>query len=96
MFFFQVFYFAWALRISERPLTKMNSEKGGTDAIDMAIYLNCMWTVMNTMTTVGYGDYFPRSLIGRILASFIAIWGIYTVSMLVVVLQMTFNLDSIE
>jgi hypothetical protein len=87
MFFFQVFYFAWAIRISERPLTKMFSEKGSNDSIDLEIYLNCMWTVMNTMTTVGYGDFFPRSLIGRLLTSFIAIWGIYSVSMLVVVLQ---------
>ena len=48
------------------------------------------------MTTVGYGDFFPRSIIGRILISFIAIWGFYTVSLLVVVLKTTLSLSNLE
>lgn len=61
----------------------MNGQKD-TEQLDN--YWNCVWCVMITMTTDGYGDFYPRSVIGRILISFIAIGGIFTVSMLIVVL----------
>lgn len=35
-----------------------------------------MWWVLQTVTTVGYGDYTPRNLIGRILTSVVMLWGI--------------------
>ena len=38
------------------------------------------------MTTVGYGDFFPRTLIGRIIDVFLVIWGIFVVSLMVLVL----------
>jgi succinate-acetate transporter protein len=55
-----------------------------------------MWLIVITMTTVGYGDYFPMTLIGHILIIFIAMWGIFTVSMMVVVLTNTFEMNSLE
>jgi succinate-acetate transporter protein len=48
------------------------------------------------MTTIGYGDYSPRTIIGRILIVFISIWGIFTVSMMVVVLSNTFAMNALE
>ncbi len=42
------------------------------------------------------GDFFPRTIIGRFLVIFIAVWGQFTVSMLVVVFTSTFGLDSLE
>ncbi len=38
------------------------------------------------MTTIGYGDYFPKTLAGRIVAFFLCIWGIIMVSLMVVTL----------
>jgi hypothetical protein len=38
------------------------------------------------MTTVGYGDYKPFTFLGRGLIIFIASWGIFSISMMVVVL----------
>jgi hypothetical protein len=48
------------------------------------------------MTTVGYGDFYPRTFFGRLLDTFIAIWGIFIISMMVVVLMNTLKLDSAE
>jgi voltage-gated potassium channel len=35
-----------------------------------------MWWVLQTVTTVGYGDYTPRAAIGRILTSLVMLYGI--------------------
>jgi voltage-gated potassium channel len=35
-----------------------------------------MWWVLQTVTTVGYGDFTPKSAIGRILTSLVMLWGI--------------------
>jgi voltage-gated potassium channel len=35
-----------------------------------------MWWVLQTVTTVGYGDYTPKNAIGRILTSFVMLYGI--------------------
>lgn len=48
------------------------------------------------MTTVGYGDYYPRTLLGRIWNIFIAIWGIFIVSMMILTLTNMLNLDTSE
>lgn len=48
------------------------------------------------MTTVGYGDFFPRTMIGRIIDVGLIIWGIFIVSLMVVVLTNTLNMDLSE
>jgi voltage-gated potassium channel len=35
-----------------------------------------MWWVLQTVTTVGYGDLTPKSAIGKILTSIVMLWGI--------------------
>jgi len=45
------------------------------------------------MTTVGYGDYFPHLLIGRIIGVFACIFGIITLSLFVVSINIVFDLD---
>lgn len=54
-------------------------------------YENTIWCTVITMTTIGYGEFFPRTLFGRILDIVIAIWGIFTVSLTVVVLNNTLS-----
>lgn len=50
---------------------------------------NSIWCIIITITSVGYGDYFPKTIFGRLLDIIIAIWGLFIVSMMVVVLTNT-------
>ena len=72
-------------------------------------YDNAMWYVLVTMTTgsvfyvvniyfvlVGYGDYFVRTIPGRLIAFFICIWGVFVISMMVITLTNLLNMDSLE
>jgi hypothetical protein len=45
------------------------------------------------MTTVGYGDFFPKTVFGRFIDVFLVIWGTFIVSLMVVVLTNTLNMD---
>ena len=45
---------------------------------------NAIWCVFVSMTTVGYGDFFPKTHFGRILIIFACIIGIYFVSMMMI------------
>ena len=43
-----------------------------------------MWLVVVTMTSVGFGDYFPRSHVGRFIIVVTTFWGVFLVSMCIV------------
>lgn len=44
---------------------------------------NAVWWVMTTVATVGYGDYFPKTVPGKILAMFLYVFGIGLLSLLI-------------
>lgn len=71
----------WALRTFERPYSHQNPIGHDFDPVS-----NSLWLAILTMTTVGYGDFYPRTHPGRIVAVFAAISGIFIVSMMVLVL----------
>ena len=48
------------------------------------------------MTTVGYGDYFPLTLPGRLVIFITSIWGVFIVSLMVVALTNTLSMDISE
>jgi Ion channel len=48
------------------------------------------------MTTVGYGDFFPRTLPGRILTFVLSIWGTLVISLMCVALSSYVNLAKNE
>ena len=45
---------------------------------------NSMWMVIITLTTTGYGDYYPKSNFGRFIGLIICFWGTFMVSFFVV------------
>ncbi len=69
----------YALRMFERPLIPVS----GQDFDNLG---NCIWCVLITMTTVGYGDFFPISNLGRIIGILACLWGVFIVSIFVVTL----------
>jgi hypothetical protein len=48
------------------------------------------------MTTVGFGDYYPSTPFGRMIILFVVIWGIFIVSIMVVVVTNTLLMDKTE
>jgi len=59
-------------------------------------YSNMVWMTIITMTTVGYGDYTPKTEIGRILGAMCVSWGVLIVSVMVVVLTSAFSMNRNE
>lgn len=79
----------YCLRIFERPFSKASGQ-------DFSLMSNTIWNVLVTMTTVGYGDYFPKTNMGRIIGLIIAFWGVFIVSLFVVSLSNMFEFDTGE
>lgn len=59
--------------------------------MDFGYYWNCFWCIIITMATIGYGDYYPRTLPGRLVIIATAVFGVFLVSILVVALTNTLN-----
>lgn len=80
--------FAFQIYLVERRAFRENSKViGFTDT-----FMNSLWLVLMTITTVGYGDYFPHTAIGRVIILIVAIWGTFIISMMVVVVSNTLTM----
>jgi hypothetical protein len=54
------------------------------------IYLwNSMWCVIITMGTVGFGDFVPKTDLGRCIAILACIWGNFLISLMVISLTVS-------
>jgi hypothetical protein len=70
-------YCSFCLRIFERVLDEISGQM-------FSSYLNAMWCLIITMTTVGYGDFYPSSTLGRAVGIASCIFGVFLISMLIV------------
>jgi len=59
-------------------------------------YLNDLWCVFITMTTVGYGDISPISLFGRIIIIISCMFGVFLMGLMVVSVTSYLNLVGVE
>lgn len=71
--------FGLIIRLLERPYAIDN----GTGQ-NYAYVWNALWMVVITMFTVGYGDFYPQTHLGRALVVLACLWGMFLISMLVV------------
>lgn len=55
-----------------------------------------MWNIIITMTTVGYGDFYPKTNFGRFVGVITAFWGVFFVSLFVVALTNILELEDAE
>lgn len=44
----------------------------------------CMWNVIITLSSAGYGDIYPKTFFGRIVGMLICFWGVFIISIFVV------------
>lgn len=85
-----IFVFGYALQISETPVSLKDK------TIDLKGYFECCWCIMITMSTVGFGDYFPRSTFGRFTIFFATIYGMIVTSLMVNFISDRLNLSQPE
>jgi Ion channel len=64
----------------ERPMISISG-------FDFNNLYNCVWCIIITVATVGYGDYFPISNCGRMVGILACLWGTFVVSIFVVTLN---------
>ncbi len=57
---------------------------------------NVFWLVFVTMATVGFGDYYPVTIFGRIIIAIAALAGIFNTSLVVYTLALSSSLDDSE
>jgi hypothetical protein len=57
---------------------------------------NSLYLIIVTMTTIGYGDLFPVTYIGRCVCMIGCIWGVFIISLLTVALMKTMDFESKE
>ncbi|MEF3302415.1 potassium channel protein [Paenibacillus sp. GYB003] len=89
-----LFFSKWVIRL----IRMNNGAVFGTAAIllllsSLAIYMlepdtfqhpfNGLWWVMTTVTTVGYGDFYPKTVPGKLLGMFLYVFGIGLISIVI-------------
>jgi hypothetical protein len=82
--------FGWMLMIAEAPLDRILND-GPKHS-----FQNACWVAICTMTTVGYGDVYPRTELGRLTAFGCALFGVIVISLLVVTFNQILTMDSPE
>ncbi len=84
LFLSNIFLGAYLIRIWERF-----AEKNPFEGFDS--FQNCMWYAFITMSTVGYGDMFAKSIAGRFLATLVAVLGVFINATLTVIMTDNFT-----
>ena len=89
-FFFSILLFGFALRTFERPYNSPSRR------FNFNYMWNSFWCVVVTMTTIGYGDIYPQTHLGRFVIIVACIWGVFILSLFVVALNNTIQLSKEE
>ena len=65
------------------------------DIYNFASIYNCYWYILNTMTNIGYGDFYPNTLLGRVIGVLCCIIGTFILGLVVITLVISsqFNND---
>jgi len=72
-----ILIFAYQLKVFEGPI----SEASKQNLNDLG---NSMWLIIVTLATVGYGEFFLKTFLGRFVGFIVCFWGTFVVSYFVV------------
>lgn len=86
IFITMLFVFGEMVRLSEENVPSST----------LGIFGNSLWCVMITMGTVGYGDYYPQTYLGRVILFFASITGIIIASLLILTLSTYLSMELSE
>ena len=82
---FGLIFFSLAFRMFERPIQSSFEN-----------FETSLWLSLVTMTTVGYGDFKPFTLCGRLVSMILIVWGSFSTTLIVVAVKNITNVDAIE
>lgn len=87
LFFTTSVIFAYWVRIFEIPYQRATGNPQFDD------FSKAMWFTIITLFTVGYGDYFPCSMPGKIVTALLAFWGAILLALVVVSISNIFSIE---
>lgn len=97
LFISGVIFYSINLRIFERVFTVRNQTTENIKyQMDFDNIANTGWCVIMIMLTVSYGDFYPKSVFGRLVVSLAIIHGIVIISLIVVSFFKALSLDSTQ
>ena len=74
------------IRLFERPYSAISGQ-------NFESFQNSMWVCAESMSTIGYGEMFPSTILGRLVGLICAMWGAFVFSMIVFTFQKMFKLS---
>ena len=83
---FSIFIFGYAIRNVELGFMQYKDQ---SNFQDWSFAWNGFWCVIITILTVGYGDFYPQTVLGRIIAVVACLWGTFLISLMVVSLTIS-------
>lgn len=89
------FLYAYSIKVIEGPVYKV-SIHSQRHLIDFTYLINCIWYTFITMSTVGYGDLYPKTTFGRLIGVLIALIGNCLVSLMIISLNSAIELNESE
>jgi hypothetical protein len=63
---------------------------------DFRYFFNSLWYVYITFLTIGFGDLYPKTMPGRAIGVFTAVYGTMLVSILIILIQANYALKPVE
>ena len=101
MYIATIFFMSYVTRVFERAYYNTDPIITATNDLsdyfqDFSNFLNVLWLTTVTMATVGFGDYFCKSHLGRFMSTIVAFQGILLISLLLVSLDRTTKLNEFQ
>lgn len=87
LFSFTIVIFTIWVRIFEMPFQRASSSHQFDD------YKKALWLTVVSLFTIGYGDLYPSSDLGKLLIILLAFWGAILLALLVVACSNIFNIE---